>query len=219
MNDKDNQQWLNALAGRADTNADPATTAQAQTLRDAMLARREAIEHATQNADSAQFDKLYARLQREGLLNATSTAASTTSKSNTWVGALWHKMASTITGSGSLPLWGLAATLVLGIGVVVQMGLLDNNGANEADVLRGGPATVLMVANPETRLAELVAGLDLAKARYTVARKDNGEIQITVQADDAAMVYLQSQRLTPTVREGVVVIVLRTQQSGGAGQQ
>lgn len=217
MNDKDDQQWLDVMAGRADANADPTTTAQAQALRAAMLARRDAIEHATQNADPAQFDKLHARLQREGLLNATSTTASTTSKSNTRLGALWHKVAASIMGSGSLPLWGLAATLVLGIGVVVQMGLLGN-GKDEADVLRGGTATVLMVANPETRLAELAAGLDLAKARYVVVRKDKGEIQITVPADDTAMVYLQSQRLTPTVREGVVVIVLRTKPAGGAGQ-
>jgi hypothetical protein len=207
MNDKDDQQWLDALAGRANANADPATTAQAQALRTAMLARRYAIEQATQHADPAEFEALRARLQREGLLNATVSNA----KQPSWLGALWQKVSPSLTGSVAVPLWSVAATVVLGIGVVVQIGLLGNGGMDEANVMRGGSATVLVVANPAARLVELSTGLTQANAHYVVLKKGNGEIQLIVQADDAAMVYLQSQRLTPTVREGVVVVVLRSQ--------
>jgi hypothetical protein len=207
MNDKHDQQWLDALAGRANANADPSTTAQAQALRTAMLARRYAIEQATQHADPAALEALRARLQREGLLNAIGSNA----KQPSWFGALWQKVSPSLTGSIAVPLWSVAATVVLGIGVVVQIGLLGNGGMDEANVMRGGSATLLMVANPAARLAELSTGLTQANAHYVVLKKDNGEIQLIVQADDAAMVYLQSQRLTPTVREGVVVIVLRSQ--------
>jgi hypothetical protein len=211
MNDKDDQQWLDALAGRANANADPATTAQAQALRTAMLARRYAIEQATQHADPAEFEALRARLQREGLLNATVSNA----KQPSWLGALWQKVSPSLTGSVAVPLWSVAATVVLGIGVVVQIGLLGNGGVDEANVMRGGSATVLVVANPTARLLELSTGLTQANAHYVVLKKGNGEIQLIVQADDAAMVYLQSQRLTPTVREGVVVIVLRVHALAG----
>jgi hypothetical protein len=212
MKDKDDQQWLDALAGRA--NADPATTAQAQALRAAMLARRYAIEQATQHADPAALEALRARLKREGLLNATVSNA----KQPSWFGALWQKVSPSLTGSVAVPLWSVAATVVLGIGVVVQIGLLGNGGVDETNVLRGGSATVLVVANPAARLVELSTGLAQANAHYVVLEKDNGKIQLIVQADDAAMVYLQSQRLTPTVREGVVVIVLRMQMSTDKGQ-
>jgi hypothetical protein len=214
MNDKDDQQWLDALAGRANANADPATTAQAQALRTAMLARRYAIEQATQHADPAEFEALRARLQREGLLNATVSNA----KQPSWLGALWQKVSPSLTGSVAVPLWSVAATVVLGIGVVVQIGLLGNGGVDEANVMRGGSATVLVVANPTARLLELSTGLTQANAHYVVLKKDNGELQLIVQADDAAMVYLQSQRLTPTVREGVVLLTLRFQAAGGKGK-
>lgn len=214
MNDKDDQQWLDALAGRANsnTNADPATTAQAQALRTAMLARRYAIEQATQHADPAALEALRARLQREGLLNLTSA------KHPSWFGALWQKVSPSLTGSVAVPLWSVAATVVLGIGVVVQIGLLGNGGVDEANVMRGGSATLLVVANPAARLLELSTGLTQANAHYVVLKKDNGEIQLIVQADDAAMVYLQSQRLTPTVREGVVLLTLQPQAVGGKGK-
>jgi hypothetical protein len=42
-----------------------------------------------------------------------------------------------------------------------------------------------------------------------VLRKPSGELKLLVQADDAALDYLQSQRIEPKVSEGVAVIVLR----------
>jgi hypothetical protein len=105
--------------------------------------------------------------------------------------------------------WSLAANVVLGVAVVVQMGVFSTTPDTEADVLRGGPATVLLVPNPEARLAELSAGLDQAKAHYVVLRKPLGELQLLVQADVAALDYLQSQRIEPKVTEGVAVVALR----------
>jgi hypothetical protein len=68
---------------------------------------------------------------------------------------------------------------------------------------------MLLVPNPEARLAELTAGLDQANARFVVLRKASGELQLLVQADGAALDYLLSQRIEPQVREGVAVIGLR----------
>jgi hypothetical protein len=212
MTDKDDQQWLDALAGKPDASADPMTNAQAQALRTAMVARRAALEHATANADPAEFERLRARLQREGLLADAKTATTTNTEppSTNWLGKLLGKwLPSAGGGSSAIPVWSLATNVVLGVVVVVQMGLFSTTPNTDADVLRGGPATVLLVANPAARLVELTAGLDQAKAHYVVMRKSDGEVQLLVQADVVALDYLQLQRIEPKVSEGVAVIVLR----------
>lgn len=208
MTDKDDQQWLDALAGRPDVSADPVTNAQAQALRTAMMARRAAIEHATQNADPAEFERLQARLQREGLL--TKPDANSDIAPGNWLRALLEKWMPAIgRGSSAIPRWSLVANVVLGVAVVVQLGMLGTAGNNETEVLRGGTATVLLVPSPAARLAELTTGLDQAKAHYVVLRKASGELQLLVQADDAALDYLLSQRIEPQVKEGVALIALR----------
>lgn len=207
MTDKDDQQWLDALAGRPDASANPITNAQAQALRTAMVARRAAIEHATQNADPAEFERLQARLQREGLI--TKADANSNTAPGNWLSALLDKwMPAAGGGSSAIQRWSLVANVVLGVAVVVQLGMFTAAN-NEADVLRGGTATVMLVPNPTARLAELTTGLDQAKAHYVVLRKPSGELQLLVQADDAALDYLLSQRIEPQVNEGVAVIALR----------
>lgn len=208
MTDKDDQQWLDALAGRPDASADPITNAQAQALRTAMVARRAAIEHATQNADPAEFERLQARLRREGLL--TKADADRNTAPGNWLSALLDKwMPAAGGGSSAIQRWSLVANVVLGVAVVVQLGMLGTAVNNEADVYRGGTATVMLVPNPTARLAELTTGLDQAKAHYVVLRKPSGELQLLVQADDAALDYLGTQRIEPQVNEGVAVIALR----------
>lgn len=210
MTDKDDQQWLDALAGKPDASADSAANAQAHALRTAMVARRAAIEHATVNADPAEFERLQARLQSEGLLSKADVDAKQTS--NNWLGALLGKLLPSVGGGlSAIPMWSLAANVVLGVAVVVQMGLFGSASNPDADVLRGGPATVLLVPNPEARLAELTAGLDQAKAHYVVLRKSTGEVHLLVQVEDAALDYLLSQLNGngPKVSDGVALIVLR----------
>jgi hypothetical protein len=208
MNDKDDQQWLDALAGKPDTSAATETNAQATALRAAMLARRAALEHETANADPAEFARLQARLRRESLLTTTST--STKQVNTTWLSALLGKWLPDGGSASTLPIWSLAANVVLAVAVLVQLGLPSTSPDDATDVLRSGTATVLLVGNPDARLAELTAGLDLAKAHYVVLRKATGELQLIVQANDATVEYLQTQRVEPRVIEGLVVIGLRS---------
>ena len=208
MNDKEDQQWMDALAGKPDSSADPIANAQAQALRTAMVARRNAIELATAKVDPAEFERLQALLQREVLLSKADDPKNQVATH--WLGSLLGKwLPSGKGGTSAVPVWSLAANVVLGVVVVVQMGFLGTSPKSDADVLRGGPTTVQLHPNPEARLGELTAGLDLAKAHYVVQRKASGELHLMVQADEVALDYLQSQRLEPKVSEGVAVIVLR----------
>ena len=132
--DKEDEQWLSALAGQPEPAAEPRVNLQAAALRRTLKARSALLETTVPSADAAQYQQLMFRLRREGL-------------------------ASSHHGSRNPMLWGLVATVVLGIGVVIQMGGL-HLGQEDPDILRGGgQSTVLMVTEPEVRLAELLAGL------------------------------------------------------------
>ena len=67
--------------------------------------------------------------------------------------------------------WGLAATVVLVVGVVSQTGGLHQD-QDDANTLRGGgKSTVLIVAEPEVRLAELLARLRAVGEEPTIKRE------------------------------------------------
>lgn len=203
MQDKDDQQWLDALAGRSDASADPTSTAQAKALRTAMVARRAAIEHATQHADPEEFERLRSRLQSEGLLYDSHAKQQTRG----WLQAARDVWLPVVGGAVPVPRWGVAATLILGVALALQVVLPGHMEAD--DVLRGGTAVVLTVSDPEARLAELTTGINKAKGSYTVTRFSSGVISIAVKADNPVLGYLQTQRITPTVKNDMVVVTIR----------
>ena len=181
--DKENEQWLDALAGKVDPAADSKLNQQAESLRRALKARSNVLASQVPVADDAQYQQMLFRLRREGL--ATS--------SRDWRSPM---------------LWGIAATLVMGIGVVIQMGNFDPDGY-EKDILRGAEhATVLIVADPEARLSELQAGLQIAGETPKIDRLANGQIVLTVKATEKVLAYLLEQRLEPDVSGGHLVLRL-----------
>lgn len=202
MNYLDDEQWLAALAGKPDPAAPAATNAQAHAVRKAMLARRAEIEAATEQLDPAELQRLQDRLEKEGLLSSPQQSQR---KLPGWLSKLLPMKDGHV---AAIPVWSLAANVVLAVVVVVQMGRW---GAvqPETDVLRGSQGTVLRVANPQARLAELAAGLDAAKARYVVQRTPEGELVLYVQADDAALDYLIAQRIEPQAKDGLIIIRLK----------
>ena len=203
MNNKDDENWLEALAGKPDISADSAINLQAQALRRAMLERRESIEQAYENLDAGEFQRLQSRLQREGLL----TQARTNQK---WLPDWLHKHLPSKNGQvAALPIWSLGVNAVLAVVVVVQLGVSGNT-PSQQDVLRGDQGTVLRVADPQARLSELILGLDTAKARYVIQRTPEGELILLVQADDAALDYLIEQRMVPQVKDGLIVIRIKS---------
>jgi hypothetical protein len=182
--DKEDEQWLSALAGQPDLDADPKVNRQAQALRRALKTRSEMLEAQVPTADATQYEQLMFRLRREGL----------TTSQRGWRNPM---------------LWGLAATVVLGVGVVIQMGGLHPQ-PDEANMLRGGgQSTVLLVAEPEVRLAELLVGLRAAGEEPTIKREADGHIVLTVNGTGKVLEYLAGQRIEPTLAQGKVIIELR----------
>jgi hypothetical protein len=202
--DKDDEQWLNALAGRMDSATDVKTNTQAHALRRALQARAEKLEAKVPYVDEDQYQQLLFRLRREKLL--VSHAG--------WRDSSGWRKAAKVLGlqTDVIPwrspaVWGLVTTLVLGVAVVIQSNSVLQV-QNEADVLRGGTATTLIVAEPETRLAEILAGLRTAGGEPDVKRLNGGGIVITVAGNPKVLDYLGTQRIEPVVLNGKIVILL-----------
>jgi hypothetical protein len=180
--------WQAALAGRLDPHADPVVNAQALALRAALQGREALLEARVPAADEALLQQLQFRLRREGLTGRNPAAAFATR---------W-------------PVWGLAATVVLG--VAVYMGAATQHTPPEAaiDVLRGGAASALelRVADPQARLASLQAALQAAGAAPRVSPLPDGRIRLEVAATPAVLDELERQRLEPLVVAGQVTLLL-----------
>ena len=184
--ESDDTAWFDALADKPAGTADPKGNQQASALRAALLKRSEALDSNVPEADAAQYQQLQFRLRREGLAQQR---------------PIWQ----------STRIWAMAASVVVGIALVVQMsGLLPER--DEGMVMRGGgQATVLVVNDPEARLAELQQGLRMAKAEPKVERLGGGKIQLTLKATTEALDYLATQRIEPAVKEGRIMLLLSPQ--------
>lgn len=182
----DDPQWLAALAGEPDPAADAKTNQQAAALRKALQARSARMHREVPLADQALYQRLLFRLRRERVTQPRS---------------LWQRM----------PMWSLAATVVIGVAVVIQMAgpLGGDEERGSSEVLRGArDAVVMIVPDPETRLTELVNGLKSAGQEPKVQRISKGRIVLTVKATQPALDYLLTQRIEPKVKDGDVKLLL-----------
>lgn len=184
--DTEDSKWLDALAGNPDNAADPKVIRQAMALRKALQSRKDEIDKMVPEVDAALYQQIQFRLRREGLGSKE---------------PIWKRPSS----------WAVAASLVLGVSLVVNMKAFLPE-ADESTIIRGaGEASVLIVADPEARLAELLQGLAAAKAEPKVERPSKGKIQLKLKATQEALDYLDTQRINPTIVEGQVALLITTQ--------
>lgn len=202
--EKDDDQWLDALAGRTDPTADPKLNIQAESLRRALKARAEKLESQVPYADEAQYQQLLFRLRREKLL---------TTNGGWRESAAWLKVAKIMAVPSDVAIgrnpavWGMAAVLVLGVALVIQSAG-NRHKQEEVDVLKGGQNTVLLVAEPEKRLSEILIGIRAAGEEPVVTRTSDGSIVLKVNGSVKVLDYFSTQRIEPMVIEGKVTIVI-----------
>jgi hypothetical protein len=184
----DDQDWLDTLAGKPSGG-----TAKPATVREAMAVRRALQSIQETDASDAQFERTLFRLNQAGLL-----------KRKPW----WKQTSS----------WAIAASLMLVVGIFTQLPPQHTQKGDEADTLRGGlpHATVLLVENPELRLAELLQGLKDLQADARVERSPKGSITLSLAATPEVLDHLAQQRLEPEVKNGRVTLVLQKPQAPAA---
>lgn len=193
---KEDQDWLDALSGNNVEGIDPLVASQAAAVRVGLQARRAAIEADATVQDSAGLDKLRERLRRDGLLKAENGQQ----KNGSWLGRLLGGLGITTGGALSIPALGMAAVLVLGVVVVLQVAL---PGRDDDMVYRGDPnVTRQIVENPDQRAEEFAVQLKLIAATFEVNRLSYGRVEVKVKDTQAVRALLESERLEPKQVDG-----------------
>jgi hypothetical protein len=206
-NNQKDQEWLDALAGKPKPGMDPLDAAQALAVRNAILERRNEIEADASHTDAAQLDRLRKRLVQEGLMEPVADNSTHSDFLRRFFGLFG---ASGQGGSMAIPLWGVAAVMVIVVAVVIQTGTPTKSIQDTThNILRGGTATVLIVDDPQARLAELQAGLRDVKANFEVKKLEENRWQVDIKADMTSLTYLDAQRISPTVKDGTVRILIQ----------
>ena len=200
---KEDQDWLDTLAGKSPEGIDPFVSAQATAVRKALIARREAIESDAKSMGKRGLDEIRTRLQREGLMDSAEPGQ----LKDRW----WHRVKE-ILGVGSVgggmrgaPVWGVAATLVLAVVVTFQD---YEPRPDEASIYRGDPnATTLIVENSEIRANEIVARIKaLSSDDVKVSRMKDGRIQLRIKDSQRVQDYLLNQRIEAMAVDGIIRI-------------
>lgn len=202
--DREDAQWLDSLAGRPDASADPITNTQASALRNALQKRKARLDAMVPHVDDIQYQQLLFRLRQEGF----------TGKQSSWSGVMqWGRTkgqlaARVMTNHNTLG-WGVAATAVLVIGVALQMNTLQQgqDASRTRDVFRSG-GTVLIEPNPKARAEELLRGLKAAGTDTNVIAGPDGQFQLRFKSSEAALEYLNNQRIEPTEVEGFLTLTI-----------
>jgi hypothetical protein len=221
--EREDEQWLEAIAGRPDPNADVKLNKEASALRAALLARRQLVESSVPEADDALLEKIRFRMRREGLDRIETEPSEKPT-------AIWRnsrrspnvrsdKLNDFLQGNNSqlekpnqrlwnYRAWGMTASVLIGIALVVQLGINPNRNS-EDDVVRGDSATTtLIVDDPQSRLADLLTGLRTAGVDPKVTQIKDGGVLLRVPANDASREYLSSQRIEGKEKDGEIVLLL-----------
>lgn len=209
--DREEKDWMNALAGREHERMDSLARTQAQAVRKALLARRAAIEADAFQPDVEQFDRLRMRLEREGLLKPKTTDLTAT---------LWQRLLALLRFSGKVANtrpenWinpdRVKVTLfrsVRGDSKIHQPKEDFDSYEIPEFLLNLESPQKITHQTPQAKLEELRAGLQEVTSEFTVRILSDGRIMVDIQASDAAMEYLYTQGLKPTVQNGSVRILI-----------
>jgi hypothetical protein len=148
-NKNEDQDWLDALAGKPNPDADPESTRRATALRQAIQRHDATLNQNKFDAD-AGLQKLKFKLRREGLSGVEQPPI----LKNHFVQ------------------FAMAASVVLTVGLMVRNYLPQDLPKNEAEIMRGGNMQIVLAADPEARLKQLTTVLDQLGIKYEVERKE-----------------------------------------------
>lgn len=200
MTNKDeDQDWLDALAGKPNPNADPDVTRRATLLRLA-IQRHDAALGVNDFDVEAGLQKLKARLRREGLIGVDQQPTIKERFARL-------AMAASVALNRHFVQFAVAASVVLTVGLTMRLYLHEQPIQNEAEIMRGGGERQIVLApDPEARLKQLATELDRLGIKYQIERKE-GKILLKAQgvdpAKDDVASFLERNHITPPVKDSV----------------
>jgi hypothetical protein len=196
----EDDQWLDALAGKPDPSASPRINREAAALRLALMAHRAATEPDEAVADEVLFQRIRAQLEltatsaRKPSITPVQGAGEMRLAARSPMEAKWFALAASF-------------LLAVGLGVNSWRSLTGVAPESDADAPRG--KIFLIVADPKTRSKELVDGLGAIGAKAEVQTNVQGQIVISIARSDAVVAYLMDQQIPPSDPGSPIVLVLK----------
>jgi hypothetical protein len=205
----EDQQWLDALAGRE--ASDPHLNAHAQVVRHALHQRRQQIEVDAAQDRSEELFRLRTRLQQEGLIRSEGTPTkSWFEKLLAWL-TLGSKAHGGTIGTASILSRVIPVTILLALaGAAIWLSIQGRvQQIDERLIYRGDPNVVtLLVDDPEQRAKALEAELKaLPGAVKSQALKPKGWL-LQVQDSNSVRDYLATQRIEGVVVNGQITLLV-----------
>lgn len=198
---KEDQEWFDALAGKANYVPKTGSQIEADAVRRALTARRDSIEKDALNFEPQKLEAIKTKLRKEGFLQDTSAKSS-----NPFVSFI-QGITSINSGTAVIQKIGvIAAILFVGLALRVTYFGPKND---DAMLLRGDAnVTYIIDANVENKVNELVTGLKDIKAEFTQKQESYGKVTIEIRSSDAVLAYLNEKRIDPKVIDGYITIVV-----------
>lgn len=224
--DRDNDDWLQGLAGEPRPEADKFTNAQAEALRNAFVRRGKEVENNLPDTSEAAFHRLLFRLKKEGYIGpeadkkrvarerAANDAEAAHSKTGTFDGVMFRRgigrPSEIITPAKTVRSWinpalGLAAVFVIGAALIFYMEV-GRNKEEDPFALRGGEAVVLIVADQNEKVMQLVDALNPLGGEVKITREADGSVTLIVKATEPVVERLMKDRIQPEVKSGYIRI-------------
>ena len=222
--DKQDEQWLSAIAGQPDPDADALLRQQAASLRRVLLLRKAEAEGKISIPDERGYQRILHQLQQKPSVvhNAPHRPSSLLVSLLRWLGfSEGNSVPSVVTKNAESSSYffqprvlALAASVVLAVVVVVQGGLLTDPSQDESTVIRGSELDIVQVVDdPNFRLEELRKDLDDLGVKLRVADEgaeaQNTKIMIEIPNTPQVITYLQDQGFTPDPNRKTFTIVLK----------
>jgi hypothetical protein len=222
--DKQDEQWLSAIAGRPDPAADALLNQQAASLRRVLLLQKAEAEGKISISDDRTYQRILDQLQQKpsAMQTAPQHPSSLLESLLWWLGVSQSNPLPGVTTKnpkgGSYffqpRVFALAASVVLAVVVVVKGDLLTSPSEDESMVVRGGEADVVQVVDdPRARLDELNRDLEGFGVKVRVADSgadaSNSKIMIEVPNTPEVRVYLEDQGFMPDPNRKTFIIVLK----------
>ena len=178
--DQGDEDWLAQLAGQTPRHGS-ADDPIARALRSQLSARREALDLRVPSADPMLLEQIQFRIRREQVRPGFLSRPS---------------------------VWGVAASLVLGVAVVYQVAL-QNYDADEQVRLRNGDDRVMIrTVDPGRRSTEFAAELKAKGLEVQVDQSDPTQITLTVPNNAASAEFLRKHKIEYFSTGSRIVLVL-----------
>lgn len=198
---KEDQEWLDVLAGKVNDGPQTAPQIEADAVRRALTARRDSIEKDALNFDPRKLEAIKIKLRKEGFLQDKSA------KSSNPLVSFIQGLTSTSSGTAVIQKIGVIA-VILFVGFALRVTYFGPK--NEDAMLLRGDANVTYIidGNVENKVNELVTGLKDIKAEFTQEQESYGKVAIKIRSSDAVLAYLSEKRIDPKVIDGYISIVI-----------